>query len=137
MKREDIESLVDIICLREDIQPCIVKALIDYESSWQPTLIHLSTGGYGLLNIDKKKKQHIEALVAVWNERNIESYLAGAIRYLKYLLDIFHNKWFYVLIAWKKGVVWTIRFEEGLEKIDADMQRYLQDVLGEVDKYCK
>ena len=137
LTKTEIANLVDIICEKEDIEPCFVKALVFYESGWNMHFVE-QNGSMGLLGIDEEKERYIKKyLLSHFDKYNIESHLLGGIRYLKYLRNEFDGNMFYTVVAWKWGVENTKKWMQNKLEMPDSVKAYIKLILADIDIACK
>lgn len=93
-----IGALVDSIAAQHGLQPQLVHSVIKVESDYNPRAVS-PKGALGLMQLIPATARRFGVSDALDPAENIE----GGVRYLSYLLDLFHNDYGMALAAYNAG----------------------------------
>ena len=93
-----IEQHIEDVCRDLEVDPALVLALIEVESAWNPAA-RSSKGALGLMQL-------LPGTAARFGVRDLfdpRQNIAAGVRYLRFLLDRFHNNLEWALAAYNAG----------------------------------
>lgn len=93
-----IHALVDSIAAQHGLQPQLVRSVIQVESDYNPHAVS-PKGALGLMQLIPETARRFGVTDAFDPAENIQ----GGVRYLAYLLDLFHNDYGLALAAYNAG----------------------------------
>ncbi len=98
LSRIQLERVVEKYSTLNNLEPALVKAVIEAESSWNPNALS-PKGAVGLMQLMPATSK----LYSVKDPRNPVENINGGIKYLRYLLDRFDNNIKLALAAYNAG----------------------------------
>ena len=93
-----IEEYIEQVALQYQVDPKLVLAVIEVESAWNP-MARSPKGALGLMQLMPETAARFEVHDPFDSKKNIE----GGVRYLRFLLDLFHQNLTYALGAYNAG----------------------------------
>lgn len=100
-----IGALVDSIAVQHGLQPQLVHSVIKVESDYNPNAVS-PKGALGLMQLIPATARRFGVSDALNPAENIQ----GGVRYLAYLLDLFHNDYSLALAAYNAGEAAVVKY---------------------------
>jgi soluble lytic murein transglycosylase-like protein len=102
---QGIGALVDSIASQHGLQPQLVHSVIKVESGYNPNAVS-PKGALGLMQLIPATARRFGVSDAFNPAENIQ----GGVRYLAYLLDLFHNDYSLALAAYNAGEAAVVKY---------------------------
>jgi soluble lytic murein transglycosylase-like protein len=118
-QRREIEYYADIYSRRYQVPLALVRSVIERESNWHPCAVS-SKGATGLMQLMPATARRL----GVSNPCDIEQNISGGVRYLAWLIRLFHNDFRLVTAAYYAGE--DIVARHGLAYRNADVVAYVR-----------
>jgi soluble lytic murein transglycosylase-like protein len=93
-----IGDMIDAIARNHDVEAQLVHSVIKAESNYNPAAIS-PKGAQGLMQLIPSTARRF----GVSNSFNVQQNIEGGVRYLKFLLDLYHNDYVKVIAAYNAG----------------------------------
>ena len=95
---EHISQLIDAIAAKHDVEPPLVRSVIRAESNYNPLAVS-NKGAQGLMQLIPSTAKRFGVKDSFDSEENIE----GGVKYLKYLIALFHGDYAQAIAAYNAG----------------------------------
>lgn len=119
--RGEAEYYVATYAKHYRVPPPLVRAIIQQESGWQPCVIS-PKGAVGLMQLMPRTAQRLE----VANRCDVDQNISGGIRYLAWLMQLFHNDLRLVTAAYYAGE--DVISRRGLAYRNSDVVTYVRRI---------
>ena len=126
----DLTEAVDRIAAQNSLLPQLVHSVIKVESNYNPNAVS-PKGAQGLMQLIPATARRF----GVANSFNPMENIQGGAKYLKYLLDLYHNDYVLALAAYNAGEGAVAKY--GTVPPYQETQNYLHLVAGELKKSMK
>lgn len=93
-----IAEMIDAIAASYDVEAPLVHSVIKAESNYNPAAIS-PKGAQGIMQLIPSTARRF----GVANSFNVQQNIEGGVRYLKFLLDLYHNDYVKVIAAYNAG----------------------------------
>jgi soluble lytic murein transglycosylase-like protein len=103
------------------VPPALVRAIIKQESDWQPCVLS-SKGAMGIMQLMPKTAERL----GVVDRCNLDRNIAGGIRYLAWLMGVFHDDLRLVIAAYYAGE--DVISRRGLAYRNPDVIHYVTSI---------
>ena len=123
------DHLITKAAKKYNIDSALIKAIIKAESNFNPRAVS-PVGARGLMQLMPATASSLEVQDSFHPENNIE----GGVRYLRYLLNLFHGDLPLVLAAYNAGEGVVARYNNSIPPYQ-ETQTYIQQVLNYFNKY--
>jgi hypothetical protein len=123
----NIDEAVDQIAQRQSVEPELIHSVIKVESNYNPFAVS-SKGALGMMQLIPSTARRF----GVSNVFNPVENIEGGAKYLKYLLELFHNDYVLALAAYNAGENAVARY--GAVPPYRETQTYLQLVAAQLRK---
>lgn len=95
---ETLTEMIDEIAERNQVEPSLVHSVIKAESNYNPTALS-PKGAQGLMQLIPSTARRF----GVSNSYNVQENVEGGVKYLKFLIDLYHNDYKKVIAAYNAG----------------------------------
>ena len=95
---ETLTQMIDEIAERNQVEPSLVHSVIKAESNYNPTALS-PKGAQGLMQLIPSTARRF----GVSNSFNVQENVEGGVKYLKFLIDLYHNDYKKVIAAYNAG----------------------------------
>lgn len=129
LKHCDIFNLIDEVAIRENIDPSLVRAIVETESSFCAKARSI-TGASGLMQLMPQTAKRFDVTDLFDPRQN----LIGGTRYLKWLLNNFNGDWYKAIAAYNAGEGAVAKYN-GMPPF-LETRAYVPKVLNCYSKYC-
>jgi len=93
-----LTELIDAIAAENNVEAPLVHSVIKAESNYNPAAIS-PKGAQGLMQLIPSTARRF----GVFNSFNVQQNIEGGVRYLKFLMDLYHNDYVRVIAAYNAG----------------------------------
>ena len=95
---ETLTDMIDQIAERNQVEPSLVHSVIKAESNYNPAALS-PKGAQGLMQLIPSTARRF----GVSNSYNVQENVEGGVKYLKFLIDLYHNDYKKVIAAYNAG----------------------------------
>ena len=95
---ETLTDMIDQIAERNQVEPSLVHSVIKAESNYNPAALS-PKGAQGLMQLIPSTARRF----GVSNSFNVQENVEGGVKYLKFLMDLYHNDYKKVIAAYNAG----------------------------------
>ncbi len=95
---ENLTDMINEIAERNQVEPSLVHSVIKAESNYNPAALS-PKGAQGLMQLIPSTARRF----GVSNSYNVQENVEGGVKYLKFLIDLYHNDYKKVIAAYNAG----------------------------------
>lgn len=102
---EPLTKLIDAIAAKHEVEPPLVRSVIRAESNYNPVAVS-NKGAQGLMQLIPSTAKRFGVKDSFDSQENVE----GGVKYLKYLIDLFHGDYTRAVAAYNAGEAAVVRY---------------------------